>query len=457
MGVIKRERSSSESRQDTPVKPNIPCEIKEFIDKGKQALLIKGAPGTGKTTLALELLASADGNGVFITDKLSQARLFDDFPWIQDHVSEDQVFDISQAHTLRAKDELGLPEEYFELPDRLKPAVNSALSLEEGLIVFDHWDSIAGRFETMEKPYSGEPWNRSEIERLLLDTFAGRDVNLVFATEDKGLSELDYDVSGTATLREIVDEMGRRFRELELTKLRGTRVPRPAYPFSLRGARFHAFTPVNNMPFYWHVPDEVNTPPPIPDPEPGLVSTGWTGLGGLGEALVKGSINLLEVSECVGVNYAFLLMPPLLNALNTGRKVIILPSTTTPVSTTASYVFRWIKPESRGLVGVASYEPTDHDFTFHLHGSDLREDLEQILTRREEGGGDGPAFCVMGADTLEQEYGFEVIRRELPQYVRSTTSRKDVDIWTVKSYQMKLLDMLRPHAATHWKLSSLTR
>ncbi|WP_461458399.1 gas vesicle protein GvpD P-loop domain-containing protein, partial [Methanothrix sp.] len=50
--------------------PSIPKEVKEFfhIDKG-QTLLIKGMPGTGKTTLALEIMSSLceERNGIYIS------------------------------------------------------------------------------------------------------------------------------------------------------------------------------------------------------------------------------------------------------------------------------------------------------------------------------------------------------------------------------------------------------
>src|SRR5208282_2415453 len=51
--------------------------LEEFLRTGGNTLLIKGEAGTGKTTLALQLLKglSGDGNGVYISARVSERKL----------------------------------------------------------------------------------------------------------------------------------------------------------------------------------------------------------------------------------------------------------------------------------------------------------------------------------------------------------------------------------------------
>jgi len=57
---------------------SLPREINEFFQiDGGQTLLIKGLPGTGKTTLALEIMNSLcrEHNGLYISTRIDPRRL----------------------------------------------------------------------------------------------------------------------------------------------------------------------------------------------------------------------------------------------------------------------------------------------------------------------------------------------------------------------------------------------
>jgi KaiC/GvpD/RAD55 family RecA-like ATPase len=77
----------------------IPTEIADFFraEKG-QTLLIKGLPGTGKTTLALEIMNSLceKGNGMYVSMRIDPQRLYATHPWIKDVLPPNNCINATQ-------------------------------------------------------------------------------------------------------------------------------------------------------------------------------------------------------------------------------------------------------------------------------------------------------------------------------------------------------------------------
>ena len=110
-------------------------------------------------------------------------------------------------------------------------------------------------------------------------------------------------------------------RELELSKLRGTRLPQFTFMFTLEGG-FHILTP-----FSAKMPKEVGKWKPIPDSETRF-STGSQDLDRvLSGGYPKGSYIVLEADTNVPLDAIRLFELPLaLNFLSQGRGVCIMPS-----------------------------------------------------------------------------------------------------------------------------------
>src|SRR5437867_11209152 len=72
----------------------------EFLEIPGNVLLIQGAPGTGKTSLALELLnAMRDSHRVYASTRVSPTKLRMEFPWI------DEVIDSMSGRSSKAKND----------------------------------------------------------------------------------------------------------------------------------------------------------------------------------------------------------------------------------------------------------------------------------------------------------------------------------------------------------------
>src|ERR1700726_1393445 len=105
--------------------------LEHFLNLDSHSLLIKGLPGTGKTTLALQLLDYfGREKGIYISTRVGQSKLSKQIPWIHALLSKQ-----SQFSDLRMADSVNFVQSVTEA---LIKKSNRA-----PIIVLDTWDSIA--------------------------------------------------------------------------------------------------------------------------------------------------------------------------------------------------------------------------------------------------------------------------------------------------------------------------
>ena len=80
---------------------NIPIDVYESLNQREIgfSLLIKGAAGTGKTTLALSLLPIiSDAVPIYISTRVAPQSLYVQFPWIQEILKEENILDATRTY-----------------------------------------------------------------------------------------------------------------------------------------------------------------------------------------------------------------------------------------------------------------------------------------------------------------------------------------------------------------------
>lgn len=80
--------------------PKIPEEILKFSSlKENQILLVKGAPGAGKTTFALKCLKilANPGCGIYYTAKITTEKIYSRYPWIKDTLTPENIVDATKT------------------------------------------------------------------------------------------------------------------------------------------------------------------------------------------------------------------------------------------------------------------------------------------------------------------------------------------------------------------------
>ncbi len=197
------------------------------------SILIKGEPGAGKTTLALELL-SMHGSGVYISTRVSLEQLISHQKELSRLLKEGKIIDVSADKLHPKKDNSQFLDSRFADPKEfLKVLLDAILKVQEPLIVLDSWDSIANLTERVE---------RLKIEQGINFIAAGHKAKVIFLSEDPNMTTTDYLVDAVVTMRnERFD--GNRVRTIEWNKLRGSAISLSTNIYTLADGRFTAIPP----------------------------------------------------------------------------------------------------------------------------------------------------------------------------------------------------------------------
>lgn len=196
--------------------------LTELLDPNIKVILIKGKPGAGKTTLALELITSY-GRGVYISTRVSEARLIHQFPHMRRMVEEGRL------HGYALETGILFHDHRMASADNIIEAVSStAMGIKSPMIILDSWDAIAKELSESE---------RLKAERSIVAMAEAGDAKIIFISEEPELTTTDYMADAIVVLHDEEVE-GRRYRRLELLKIRGMPIPSKYLPFTLIGARF---------------------------------------------------------------------------------------------------------------------------------------------------------------------------------------------------------------------------
>jgi KaiC/GvpD/RAD55 family RecA-like ATPase len=218
----------------------MPDELVRFIQRNTYSLLIKGFAGTGKTTLALTILKAlgSKNNFFYISTRVSPKQLFQYYPWLEKFVEQPESTNPGEAHDhgLMPSFEdarLDEPESLFER------ITNQLMDIKSPIIIIDSWDAIAS---FMDKEA------RLNNERVLQTWRERAGAKLIFISEYPADTTLDFLVDGIVELKQNYHE-NVRVREIFLLKLRGVRIERPSYIYTLDNSIFRSFAPYRPVKF----------------------------------------------------------------------------------------------------------------------------------------------------------------------------------------------------------------
>ncbi|MFB0563076.1 MAG: RAD55 family ATPase [Candidatus Lokiarchaeia archaeon] len=296
------------------VAKNVPLEIIEALESRTFSLHIKGSAGTGKTTLALELvrLFPAESSAVYLSTQVSPVKLYEQFPWSESCVNQENILDVNTSLYNQTKEETLF--EYVDKPSFFRNLYSRVLDVAEKrvTIIVDSLDSLKSNIKVPERNLS--------VERDILEMAERVNANVIFISELSGESKLDYMVDGVVRLeKDIVNE--RLFRKLYIEKIKRTRIENPMYLFTLKDGRFTVF----EKGFQINI-----IPPEVPKIEkekgrkiPTLIAELDKILSG---GFEKVTFNIFEVGDKVGIAHFYVLSPIFLNFILQGYPVFSIPS-----------------------------------------------------------------------------------------------------------------------------------
>jgi KaiC/GvpD/RAD55 family RecA-like ATPase len=316
---------------------DLPAELTAFLDRPTpQSLIIRGAPGTGKSLLALAILEAFSGPRIYVSSRVPRSRLEFDIPRLGRLAEAGQlsIVDMTAGGTdlrtasrsLESARELVEPEAPTDglrsllLPPEVLEAWSQASPSAPTLIVLDSWDAIVERHVDVTNNAHDALPSREELERVALAQMAQAPIFLVMVIEHADAGQLEYLTDGVvAVIREIREDRTERWLHIE--KLRGTRIAHSSYPFSLEGGRFQSIAPLGMRPR--------PATPPIdrqPSPSPGQIWPGSSDYASFFGRLPIGKLTLLELDPEVPNSAVAMMVAPLLNQVVAGGgRVLHIP------------------------------------------------------------------------------------------------------------------------------------
>ncbi len=269
--------------------------LKQFMQGPISTLLIKGLAGTGKTTVALEILKAAGvGKGAYISSRVPKELLETHIPAMKETIDSQEFLDI------RLEDATSVLDFVMRLAEPKKIRT----------IVFDSWDGLAKELDQKE---------RLRAEKTLMAIANNSGAQFIFVSEEPGATTIDYLVDGILEVVRV-EEQDRAVREFIIHKLRGTKIPQHKYIFTLLEGKFTFFGP-------YTIPDYSKMSRFVQRPDIGeSYSFGSGALDRLFGGIIPGSTLVIEYDE--NVPYPALRaieLPPIINFLSMGRSAILLP------------------------------------------------------------------------------------------------------------------------------------
>lgn len=328
----------------------LPEELATFLTRDTYSLIIKGAPGSGKSILALTILKSLQPieNVLYISTRTSPLQLFEYYPWI------DEIF--GPPGPLAPGGDEGwenLVDSRLDEPNAVFEHVTNVLMDKQApTVVIDSWEALGDSL--------GSEALRTNLR--VLETWRERaGARFIFIGEDPSNAAIDYMVEGVTVLKDRT-EGGRRLREIQLTKLHGIQIRKPTYFFSLEGGSFRSFPRYSPDDYDFRNPLKVSLDRPLRKAK-SRIPIGYPAL----DSLLKGgfprkSLVFFEIEEGVDPKVGLIILEKMVqNWTSSGGRVLLQR----PPGVSQQYVARFSKSfltkgkESRAVI--LDSKDMDHD------------------------------------------------------------------------------------------------
>ncbi|MGC8848864.1 MAG: ATPase domain-containing protein [Candidatus Bathyarchaeia archaeon] len=423
--------------------------IEGGLPKGS-LILLAGEPGTGKTIFSMQFLTKGcklGEPGVYVGFAEPRGVLIED---ASRHLGVD-LAGLEADGRLRILDYTAVREEAASAI--LEAVLRGVEALRAERLVIDSFSAMAQAYK--------EP-----IEvRIILHTVLGRIVRGLGCTtimvvevpvgeSRMGLGMEEFVADGVLRLR--AGELdGRLFRDLEIVKLRGTRLSERKIAYTLEKG-FKALPPFKPKPV-----EKPSRFKPIPDP-PGKYSTGSEDLDAVLEGgFDQGDAVLLEIGERVSIpGYLPVLAPTMLNFIAQGRGVLLIPSPGVDAEKaravglsyglTDDEINRLLRVFEPRTLSVGESKPyvvgfeAEDPWTTYSKYIGIEEELRRTTNQ--------PVLSVSSANTLASYYGEAVCEKILGQEAIRIRKHGSLGIIVMKPGHENLTRKLSSIAATHLKI-----
>ena len=422
--------------------------VEGLLNPAVKAISIKGPPGAGKTTLALELIKAAHG-GMYVSTRVTENLLARQYKPFASLIERGEVVIYQPPTSQKAR--VGTLEyeqvrQGKQISDMTQKVAEIARDRNNALIVLDSWNSFARELDDKDLA-------KAELD--LLTTVDKSQQKIVFVTEGLELTSVDYLVDAIVALHDNEHE-GRRIRRIEWLKLRGKEIPQKIHLFTLANGEFRTL-PKTQEPF---TPTNFTAQKfkPIPHSSE-RYSTGSRDLDALLGGLGRGGVVLLEFGKNISSRVHLPLTTVIrCNFLAQGGCSVTIPSGEVPPERIRQDVYPYLDKQAvESSLLVAHFESTPADPWFiKLYGKSFENDQQIFWQKVNElkAGLDKPCFIYMGTDTIEYTYHDLDIMSQLMAAIQNVREYRDLIMFGVK-YGSKVKHKLSDVSDLHVRIDDV--
>src|SRR5215210_1099021 len=430
--VAENHLSVDDTNGDNP--SHIPEDLMHFIRRDTYSLLIKGFAGTGKTTRALTILNAlgVKNNFFYISTRISPKQLFQYYPWLKDFVEESNPKggSLTREHVMMPSFEdarLDEPESLFER------ITNQLMDIKSPVIIIDSWDAIAS-FMDREA--------RLNNERVLQTWRERAGAKLIFISEQPADATLDFLVDGIVELKQSYYNNA-KMRQIFLRKLRGTRINRSSYLYTLENSIFHSFAPYTSIKFEPLKRDAAD----VSEISMGNnIGSGYPMLDtALGSGFPKKSVVLLELDSRLEMTIAMMFLEKIVsNFVLSGNPVILQPVNWIEPSSILRIFEASMPASKKSLFKILRTGKTDiiPDHILSRTKNHSSDQLLAALAKMKRRHPDKLLLNIMWTEAIQSFYGAKRVRSGIKNILSNIRAHADLSIAVLTRSQEDLLELV---------------
>jgi KaiC/GvpD/RAD55 family RecA-like ATPase len=415
---------------------HIPEELMRFIRSDTYSLLLKGFAGTGKTTLALTILKTlgTKNNFFYISTRISPRQLFQYYPWLNNFV---QQFKPKSANLASDKEVMpNFEDARLDEPESLFERItNQLMDIKSPIIIIDSWDAIAS-FMDREA--------RLNNERVLQTWRERAGAKLIFISEHPDDTTLDFLMDGIVELKQNYYN-NVKLRQMFLLKLRGIRINRPSYIYTLENSIFRTFAPYRPIKFEPRRRITVDVDA-LEITTCDHIRSGFPALdAALGSGFPKKGLVLLEMDSKINMTIAVAFLQRIVsNFVSTGNPVLFQPFDGIDLYTIIEFFELSIPVGKKDLFKIL-YTSNTNKASENLiplvksRGSDA---LLATFLKIKQKYPDRLLLNIMWTDVMQRLYGAERVKREIKHIAYNMSTIADLSIIVIRYSQEDILELL---------------
>jgi len=391
-------------------------------------ILVAGNPGVGKTIFGAEFLHEG-------ATKFGQKGVYVSFAEGRENFNENMLrfgldFEkLEESGKIRVLDLVTVKEAGMETVMEMIASEIQSLGAER--LVIDSFSALTCAFDTKINVrilihILSKMIRQAGCTALLITEIPTGNAQIGFGIEE-------FVADGILILKKVRIE-DRLAREIEVVKLRGTKLEENTFFFSLEGG-FQVFSP-----FKPKIVEEARIFEPIPDPETHF-STGIPNLDKvLDGGYSRGSVVLFEIGPNLSIpNYQLLIAPTAANFLSQNRGVMITPT----IGVDADYILKvsrdyGFSEEIYNILRVVEYlmltQGQSKPYVLPVEARTPKEAYSLWKRARDElrEKTGQPVLEILGMDTLESTFGEENVKSMLALAATNTRHQGNLTIVLIK-------------------------